>query len=140
MAKNLRKDEAVLCAMQLIQENGGEMHIRDIKAAMEKTFPKNDYERGILKSNGSLRWYNQLLFHSIRAYKSGFIQKNKGVWHLTPEGEQVMKLSLKEFSDALHKGYNKWLAKKKKAESTPQSIEEEDAVVETEIDYEQASN
>ena len=94
MAKNLRKDEAVLCAMQLIQKNGGEMHIRDIKAAMENTFPKNDYERGRLKSDGSLRWYNQLLFHSIRAYKSGFIQKNKGVWHLTPEGEQVMKLSL----------------------------------------------
>ena len=140
MAKNLRKDEAVLCAMQLIQKNGGEMHIRDIKAAMENTFPKNDYERGRLKSDGSLRWYNQLLFHSIRAYKSGFIQKNKGVWHLTPEGEQAMKLSVKEFSDALHKGYNEWLEKKKKAESYTASIEEEDAVVETEIDYEQASN
>ncbi len=40
MAKNLRKDEAVLCAMQLIQKNGGEMHIRDIKAAMEILFQK----------------------------------------------------------------------------------------------------
>ena len=45
MTKKLRKAEAVLCAMQLIQKNGGEMHIRDIKAAMEKTFPKDDYER-----------------------------------------------------------------------------------------------
>lgn len=116
------------------------MHIRDIKAAMEKTFPKDDYERERMKTDGSERWYNQLMFHSIGAYKSGFIQKNKGVWHLTPEGEQAMKLSVKEFSDALHKGYNEWLEKKKKAESTPQDIEEEDAVVETEIDYEQASN
>ena len=93
-----------------------------------------------MKSDGSERWYNQLMFHSIGAYKSGFIQKNKGVWHLTPEGEQAMKLSVKEFSDALHKGYNEWLEKKKKAESIPQDIEEEDVVVETEIDYEQASN
>ena len=116
------------------------MHIRDIKAAMEKTFPKDDYERERMKTDGSERWYNQLMFHSIGAYKSGFIQKNKGVWHLTPEGEQAMKLSVKEFSDALHKGYNEWLEKKKKAESIPQDIEEEDAVVETEIDYEQASN
>lgn len=140
MTKKLRKAEAVLCAMQLIQKNGGEMHIRDIKAAMEKTFPKDDYERERMKSDGSERWYNQLMFHSIGAYKSGFIQKNKGVWHLTPEGEQAMKLSVKEFSDALHKGYNEWLEKKKKAESIPQDIEEEDVVVETEIDYEQASN
>ena len=132
MTKKLRKAEAVLCAMQLIQKNGGEMHIRDIKAAMEKTFPKDDYERERMKSDGSERWYNQLMFHSIGAYKSG--------WHLTPEGEQAMKLSVKEFSDALHKGYNEWLEKKKKAESIPQDIEEEDVVVETEIDYEQASN
>ena len=55
MAKNLRKDEAMLCAMRLIQENGGEMHIRDIKAAMEKTFPQNDYERERMKSDGSQR-------------------------------------------------------------------------------------
>lgn len=140
MTKKLRKSEAVLCAMRLIQENGGEMHISDIKAAMEKTFPQNDYERERMKSDGSQRWYNQLLFHSIGAYKSGFIQKNKGVWHLTPEGEQAMKLSVKEFSDALHKGYNDWLAKKKKEESAASEVEDEDVVVETEIDYEQASN
>lgn len=140
MTKKLRKAEAMLCAMRLIQENGGEMHIRDIKAAMENTFPQNDYERERMKSDGSQRWYNHFMFHSIAAYKSGFIQKNKGVWHLTPEGEQAMKLSVKEFSDALHKGYNDWLAKKKKTESDTSDIEEEDAVVETEIDYEQASN
>ena len=38
--------------MQLIQKNGGEMHIRDIKAAMEKTFPKDDYERERMKTDG----------------------------------------------------------------------------------------
>lgn len=104
---NLRPQEAVKTAMSLILKNGREMRSSDIFAQMGEVFPQSDYEREPTKSGG-LRWWHWLAFYSIDAVKAGFIVKDKGVWHLTSEGEKALNLSLEDFAKELKDGYDKW--------------------------------
>ena len=40
--------------------------------------------------------------------KAGFLTRKKGVWYLTPEGEQALKLSPEKLIDQIDAGYEKW--------------------------------
>ena len=37
-------------------------------------------------------WETILHFYSVEAVKAGWLQKNKGVWYITPEGKEAIKL------------------------------------------------
>lgn len=103
---------------------------------MAKTFPASEYENEKTKG-GSERWVNWLAFYSIDAVKTGFLVKDKGVWHITSEGESALSLSLEDFAQALKNGYNKWYnethsgcdEKKPEAECTIDTMIELDVVM-----------
>lgn len=104
---NLRQQEAVRDALLLIKQNGGQMRSSDVFAEMGKSFPQSPYEMERTKS-GNQRWENWLAFYSIDAVKSGFLVKDKGVWHLTDEGEKALSLTLEDFAAELKMRYDKW--------------------------------
>ena len=110
MAKNYRQQEAIRDALLLIKQNGGQMRSGEVFDEMAKTFPASEYENEKTKG-GSERWVNWLAFYSIDAVKTGFLVKDKGVWHITSEGEAALTLPIEDFAQALKDGYNKWLGK-----------------------------
>lgn len=107
MKKNYRQQEAIRDALLLIKQNGGQMRSGEVFDEMAKTFPDSEYENEKTKG-GSERWVNWLAFYSIDAVKTGFLVKDKGVWHITSEGEAALTLPLEDFARALKDGYNKW--------------------------------
>lgn len=107
MKKNFRQQEAIREALLIIKQNGGQMRSGEVFEEMAKTFPVSEFEKQKTNS-GSERWVNWLAFYSIDAVKTGFLIKDKGIWHLTPEGEEALTLTIEEFAKALKDGYNKW--------------------------------
>lgn len=102
-----RKQEAVRCALIYIKQNGGEMRVADVFSKMAAEFPESAYEQEKTKS-GTERWFNWLSFYSIDAVKAGFLLKEKGIWHITAEGENILCYDLETFAKALKSGYDKW--------------------------------
>jgi len=133
---NYRQQEAVRDAILLIRQNGGQMRSGDIYTELGKNFPESPYEMEQTKS-GNLRWENWLAFYSIDAVKTGFLVKDKGIWHLTDEGERALSLPIEDFAAALKKGYDEWYVSHK-GNAEGQTIEEEQLDSITEIDVVQA--
>lgn len=137
---NLRQQEAVFDALRMIKQNGGQMRSGDIFAELGKNFPQSPYETEQTKS-GNLRWENWLAFYSIDAVKTGYLIKDKGMWHITKEGENALTLSLEDFANALKKGYDYWQNNSKKDNADKQIEEKElDGIVEIDVIQAQASN
>lgn len=137
---NLRQQEAVRDALILIQQNNGQMRSSDVFAELGKSFPQTPYELEPTKS-GNLRWENWLAFYSIDAVKAGFLVKDKGVWHITEEGEHALTLSLEDFAAALKKGYDLWYDSHKSNTGTPQMTDEDlDNILELDVIQAQAAN
>lgn len=137
---NLRQQEAVRDALILIQQNNGQMRSSDVFAELGKSFPQTPYELEPTKS-GNLRWENWLAFYSIDAAKAGFLVKDKGIWHITEEGEHALTLSLEDFAAALKKGYDLWYDSHKSNIGTPQMTDEDlDNILELDVIQAQAAN
>ena len=136
-----RKQEAIKDALFLIKQNGGQMRSGDVFEEMAKSFPVSEYEKEKTKS-GSERWVNWLSFYSIDAVKTGFLVKDKGVWHITSEGESALSLSNEKFAEALKDGYNRWYNENHSDERPLNSEPEQeiDRVVEIDVVQAQATN
>lgn len=135
----LRRYEVVIYALKLIKQNNGKMRASDIFSELEKTFPKSDYELEET-SSGTPRWKNWLSFYSSDAAKSGFLVKYKGVWHITEEGENALKLPLEEFRETVKKGYKLWYDNYKNNNENAQTNEDDNNnIVELEVVQSQAS-
>ena len=67
--------------------------------------------------------------------KAGYLRKSKGVWILTNEGEEAIKLGAEELLSTATKIYREWDAKRKKEES---ELETEDDIEEIKTDKGQA--
>lgn len=135
-----RPQEAVRCALLLLKKNGGQMRSGDIFAEMGKNFPKTPHETEHTKS-GNRRWENWLAFYSIDAVKTGFLVKDKGIWHLTEEGERASSLPLEDFASALKQGYNEWQDKRRGDSDRQHAAEESiDSILEIDVVQAQAAN
>src|SRR5690606_15034893 len=60
-----------------------------------------------------VRWQSILHFYTIVAIKAGFLRKNKGVWYLTDEGEEAIKLGPVKLLETASKLYRNWVAENK---------------------------
>ena len=106
--------KTVFAAFQILKANGGEMLGRDVIAQIPSKISLTDWEKERYDKTGYIRWESILHFYTIDCMKAGYIQKDKGVWILTPEGEEAMKLGDEGLFYAAKKAYRKW-----KAESAP---------------------
>jgi len=111
-------------ALSILEKNGGEMRYLDICKAMEQTRDFTEWERETTKS-GHPRWRMYLGFFSIEIAKVGYIIRNKGVWHLTEEGQEALKQSPEDFFTSFHSAYKELCkAQKPDADNVEETSEE----------------
>jgi restriction system protein len=110
--------KVVYAAFELLRENGGQMRVRDILAAVAKRVPLDDWAKERYES-GYVRWQTFLQFYSGDCVKAGFLRKKSGTWFLTEEGEKAMALGAEKFLQASVDAYRKWDAERKSREPEP---------------------
>jgi restriction system protein len=100
--------KTVFCALNILKENGGSMAGRDVIAEMERRIEFNEWEKFILEKTGNIRWRSIFHFYSIASNAAGFLIKKKGIWYLTPEGENALTLGAEGLVEAANKAYRQW--------------------------------
>ena len=88
-----RIGEYVRTALQIVSDNGGALRSREVFQQAGQRLVFDDYETERFEKTGYVRWTSFLSFYSIYAVKAGWIVKNAGIWHITPEGESALELS-----------------------------------------------
>jgi restriction system protein len=91
-----------------LNENGGQLPSREVIRQTEKKLDLSEYEKAVYEKTGYVRWESVLHFYSIGLTKAGWLLKKKGVWYITPEGIENLKLSPKDFINTIQKIYNEW--------------------------------
>ena len=101
-------------AFKILKEEGGGLPGKEVIARMRKRIEFTDWEKGIYEKTGYIRWESILHFFTIDCTKAGYMRKAKGVWYLTPEGEEAFKKNGKvELLKSATAAYRKWDAEKK---------------------------
>src|SRR3989304_1834154 len=95
-------------ALSILRDNGKEMPIRTLLAKVEKAVKLDDWAQERYEKSGYVRWESILHFYSIGCVKAGQLVKKKGVWYLTPEGEEALKLGPEKLLEQIDTSYEKW--------------------------------
>lgn len=112
-------------AFKILKANGGEMRGKDVVDKLRETLKFDDYENHRFEKTGYIRWESILHFYTIDCIKAGFLLKSKGLWILTKEGEEAMKLGAEKLLTTATKIYREWDAKRKiNKEGDDEEIEE----------------
>lgn len=106
--------KAVFAAFEILLEAGGELRGRELVDQVGKIVPFTPWERERYEKTGYVRWESILHFYTIDCIKAGYIQKDNGVWILTPEGEKAMQLGPEKLLDNATAKYREWKARHKK--------------------------
>lgn len=110
MTESITRDrigEMVHLAFQIINENDGQMASRDVTVEVAKRMTFTEYEKG-LNNSGHVRWENLLHWYTVDTVKAGWLRKKNGVWYLTPEGEEALKLEPSDFMAKANAAYKMW--------------------------------
>ncbi len=113
-------------AFKILKANGGEMRGKDVVDKLRETLTFDEYEKHRFEKTGYIRWESILHFYTIDCIKAGFLLKSKGLWILTKEGEEAMKLGAEKLLTTATKIYREWDAKRKsdKEDDDDEEIEE----------------
>ncbi len=126
-AKSIKAaSKTMFATFQILKANGGEMRGRDVVAKIPETVVLTDWEKERYEKTGNVRWESILQFYTIDCMKAGFLQKDKGLWILTPEGEDAIKLGEEGLFLAAKKAYVQWKSKN----ATPEKEVIEDIPIE----------
>jgi len=117
---------------------GGSARPKDILDRVETKLKLTDYEKEVYEKTRYVRWKTFVRYYAIDCTKTGLIQRAKGIWTLTPEGEKAIELSDDEFLRKISEGYRAW-KKSRKANEQPPEIEESQANnITRQVNYQQA--
>jgi restriction system protein len=95
------------------------MPMRELMSKVENNVTLDEWEKSRYEKSGYIRWQSILHFFSIDCIKAGYLIKKKGIWYITPEGENALKLGPEKLLENATKAYRKW-----KSEQPESSIEE----------------
>ncbi|NJD37465.1 MAG: Mrr restriction system protein [Geobacter sp.] len=95
-------------AFKVLQAAGGQLSGRDLIESLQQTLKFDDWALFKYEKTGNLRWVAILHLFSIDCSKAGFLTKEKGVWFLTPEGEEAMLLGPTGLLDQATAKYKEW--------------------------------
>jgi restriction system protein len=99
----------ILLAFQFLKERGGEAAGREVIAEVGKRADFLDsWALETYVKTGLIRWQSTMLFCTIDCAKAGYMRKHKGVWYLTEDGEEAMKLGAAAMMDAAIEKYRAW--------------------------------
>lgn len=117
--------KVIFAALQILKEKGGEAPGREVLAEVEKRVQLDDWAKATYEKSGYIRWQSILHFFSIDCIKAGYLIKKKGVWYLTPEGENALQLGEVGLLLAATAAYRKW-----RDENQPPESKEKEEVAE----------
>lgn len=100
--------KVIFSALSILRDSGKEMPMRDLMARVEQDVDLVDWDKERYEKSGYIRWESILHFFSIDCVKAGYLIKKKGIWYLTPEGEEALKLGPVGFLNSAVKAYRKW--------------------------------
>jgi len=113
MVKELSRSKSLgaktmFAALQALKENGGSLPVSHVMEEVKKRITFDKWESEIYEATGAIRWQSIMSFFSIDYVKAGYILKKKGVWYITPEGEENLKLGDVALLDKANALYKKW--------------------------------
>ena len=117
--------KVIYAALQILKERGGESPGREVLSEVEKRVALDDWAKAKYEKSGYVRWQSILHFFSIDCIKAGYLIKKKGIWYLTPEGENALQLGEVGLHLAADTAYRKW-----RNENQPPESEGKEGVVE----------
>jgi restriction system protein len=117
-------------AFKILKAEGGELSGKEVIDRIRQNVQFTDWEKEVYEKTGYMRWEAILHFYTVDCAKAGYLRKSKGVWYLTPEGEQAMKLGSVGLLESASLAYKKWDAKRKAEvkdaiESSDESLDDE---------------
>lgn len=104
--------KVIFAALTILKEKGGQSPGKEVIAEVEKRVELDDWARAVYEKSGYVRWQSILHFFSIDCIKAGFLVKKKGVWYITPEGENALNLGDAGLLNAATKAYKAWSSQK----------------------------
>lgn len=128
---NLLASKLIYAAMTLLRDTGGEMKASDILDALPSKVTLDDWASEIIESNGLTRWRTYAHFFSVDAVKAGYLLKSKGVWRITPEGIEALKLGETGYFLQAQQGYRKWRKQQLALAGSTQTERSDEVSVET---------
>jgi restriction system protein len=136
MAKELSRSrklasKVVYAAFQILKEAGGSAKGYEVVEKIKQTQKFDEWESERYQITGYIRWQSILHFFTIDCIKAGYMQKSKGTWILTPEGEEAMKLGAEEMLNNATKAYREWKSKQVVEELTEAAKEVGEYVIES---------
>lgn len=126
--------KTIFAALSALKDNGGQLPAREVFPEVEKRVQLTDWETSTTEGRSYARWKAILQFYSIDCTKAGYLIKKKGVWYLTPEGEEALKLGENRLFDSIRNAYVKWRKENPKTETA--HIEDVGAVTEEIVEKE----
>ena len=128
MAKSLGRSASVAARtlyaiLNEIKNKGGSMSAKEIWLFAANNVSFSEWEAARAGKMQWERWRSATQFYSINYNKAGFIVKKGGVWYLTPEGEEALKLGEEQIMRAANVAYDKWKAESGKKETEPNEDE-----------------
>jgi restriction system protein len=100
--------KTVFTAMNILKNNNNEMPKKDLLTEMERKVTFSDWEKERYEKSGGIRWQTILQWYSMGCVKSGYLIKKSGIWYLTTEGLEAIKMGEEGFFDSIIAGYRKW--------------------------------
>jgi restriction system protein len=111
-------------ALTILRDNDKQMPMRELMDRVENQVELSDWERERYEKTGYVRWQSVLHFYSIDCVKAGYLVKKEGLWYLTPEGEEALKLGPVRLLESAQKAYRQWKSQQP-APSPEKPVEEE---------------
>ena len=141
-----RNGQILKASLQALVDNGGQLPSREVIQEVGKRLVFNEYEKAILEKTGNIRWQSVLHFYSIDLQKAGWLIKKNGVWYITPEGIDNLKLPDEQFLIIANQKYREWRKHNQSIfEKSGIEVDKEEGLNESEerlrlADYEQAQD
>lgn len=95
-------------AFKILKAEGGDLPGKEVIDRIRQSVQFTDWEKEVYEKTGYVRWEAILHFYTVDCAKAGYLRKSKGVWYLTPEGEQAMKLGAIGLLESASVAYKKW--------------------------------
>lgn len=100
--------KTLLTAFIILREAGAQLPGREVIEKIPKKIDLTEWEKEKYEKTGYIRWESILHFYTIGATKAGLLRKYKGLWILTPEGEESIKLGGHGLIEKIDSAYKKW--------------------------------
>ena len=98
----------IFTALLYLKSQGGEASFSDVVQHLSTSMEFDSWARESYEKTGYTRWRSIMHFHSITLVKAGFLVKKQGIWYLTPEGENALKLGPEKLYASAKTLYKEW--------------------------------